>query len=70
MSLQFEKKIYERLGHLDKNIETLAMAHYRVMSMLIPEVRPSKEEINAFKDKGKPIPLKEVMKKLRYKKAS
>lgn len=48
--IQLEKKIYERLGSIDRDIQNLVLTNYRVMSMLVPKARPTKKERKAIED--------------------
>ncbi len=63
--LELEKKIYERLGHIDKDIENLVRANYSLINMLIPSVKPTKQEIEAIRSKGKFVSLERVIKRLK-----
>lgn len=65
--IQFEKKIYERLENMDRDIQNLVKAHYRVMSMLVPEARPTKREIEIFKlrRRERVVPLEKIEKRLK-----
>jgi len=65
-SIELEKKIYKKLEHIGKDIEALSKAHYRVMSMLIPKAKPTKKEIEMFKErvKEKIVSLKNIEKRL------
>ncbi len=66
--IELEKKIYERLKHIDRDVKTLVRTQYSVMSMLVPTARPIKREMEIFKQRRKEkfVPLESVEKRLKY----
>ena len=57
----------ERIRELNKNLENLVRAHYQLIDMFLPEVKPTKREIEILKKrKDEPtVSLKTLKKKLR-----
>jgi hypothetical protein len=66
------KDIYEKLEVINKNFENLVRAHYTLISMLIPTVKPTKREIKILKERVKEptVSLKEVEKRLKNVRSS
>ena len=52
------------MKRLNESFAALAKAHYQLISLLIPEVKPTKEEIEAIRKEEPLIPLEELKKKL------
>ncbi|MGC8812691.1 MAG: hypothetical protein ACP5O8_03870 [Candidatus Aenigmatarchaeota archaeon] len=61
------KKFYERLENLSKEFQNLTSAHYALMSMLVPESRPTRKEVEMLKKrkKEKLVPLEKIEKRLK-----
>jgi len=67
MVLKFETKseMYKRIEELNKNLMALTNAHYQLISLLVPEVKPTKSEKLAIKRKEKLVALSEIEKRLK-----
>ena len=63
MRIRFKREI-ERLN---KNMKSLIEAHYRLISIFIPEVKPTKEEIKIFEERKREevTSLKEIEKRIK-----
>lgn len=64
--IQF-KKFYEKLEKVNESFQNLIKVHYSLISMLVPEKKPTKREIEIFEQrkKEKVIPLEKIEKRLK-----
>jgi hypothetical protein len=55
-------EFYRKIENLNKNFLILSRAHYQLISSFIPEVKPTKKEIEAIKRKERLIPFSRIKK--------
>lgn len=55
-------EIYKKVERLNKSFLSLSRAHYQLMSALVPEVKPTKKELEAVKRKERLVPFSRVKK--------
>ena len=69
MKMKYETltELHRQLEKLNKSFLALTRAHYQLISSLIPEVKPTKKELEIFrKRKSEPtVSLRALKKKLR-----
>jgi hypothetical protein len=53
-------EISRKIENLNKSYLVLSRAHHQLISLLIPEVKPTKKELEAIRRKEKLIPLSKV----------
>jgi len=49
-----------KIENLNKSFLALSRAHYQLISSLLPEVKPTKKELESIKRKEKLIPLSKI----------